>query len=502
MQDYIGHLRAVKLGLERRLKEEIPTKLEIIEWASEHSAFLLTRYQVGKDGQTAWRRLIGKPAKNKIVEFGEQVLAKPLRSKKTNIRVSLRTKWIEATWVGATRNSNEHLVVLSKGGPVIKVRTVQRRTLADRWDLQAIKDIRATPRRPNPSDESQRKPMPERETAGTKDQEAEKGIPKDTAVEEEKDKQLREFKITTGIINKYGRTHGCVGCDAQRMGMWRKHNPMCRLRLEEEMMKDASLGARITGRNVRLGRDDEDNIEQKRKAELEKDDNAEVIEEGHMDEDVAEDEPNEECANEESKEDKEQQRILDEYLENEQVKHCTGKEESKKRADPSDTEDTSGKRRRIAMAMKHRSRAINFCSKIKSTNSVNDAMMVMQDLAHESRPSLMGIIAYDVSSKPSDDRSLNKWMKSVQSKIDVSHLFQAAMKADMDSNMPSPHEKDEMDLWKTHFNGYDFYDAVNGDKPLPWEEVLKARKLEIDFSGRWECILRCIRKWRRRMAAK
>ena len=101
--------------------------------------------------------------------------------------MSLRTKWIEATWVGATRNSNEHLVVLPKGGPVIKVRTVQRRTLADRWDLQAIKDIRATPRRPNPSDESQRDPMPERETAGTKDQEAEKDIPKDTAVEEEKD---------------------------------------------------------------------------------------------------------------------------------------------------------------------------------------------------------------------------------------------------------------------------------------------------------------------------
>ena len=36
------------------------------------------------------------------------------------------------------------------------------------------------------------------------------------------------------------------------------------------MMKDASLGARIVGRNERLGRDDEDNIEQKKKAELDK----------------------------------------------------------------------------------------------------------------------------------------------------------------------------------------------------------------------------------------
>lgn len=219
-----------------------------------------------------------------------------------------------------------------------------------------------------------------------------------------------------------------------------ENNPMCRLRLEEEMMKDASLGAKITARNVRLGRDDEDNIEQKKKAELEKDDNAEVVEEGHMDEDVAEDEPNEEGANEESEDDKEQRRILDEYLENEQAKHRAREEEGKRRADPSDTEDTSGKRRRAAMAMKHRSRAINFCNRIKSTNSVDDAMRVMQDLEDESRPSLMGVIAYDASSGPSDDRSLDKWMKSVRSTIDVSHLFQAAMKADMDTSMPSPHE--------------------------------------------------------------
>ena len=86
---------------------------------------------------------------------------------------------------------------------------------------------------------------------------------------------------------------------------------MCRLRFEEEMMKDANLGARIAGRNERLGRDDEDNIEQKKKAELETDDNAEVIGEGHMDEDVVEDEPNEEYAEEESKEDKEQDNILE-----------------------------------------------------------------------------------------------------------------------------------------------------------------------------------------------
>ena len=154
---------------------------------------------------------------------------------------------------------------------------------------------------------------------------------------------------------------------------------------------------------------------------------------------------------------------------------------SKKKRDYKDEEDASGKRRKIVMSMMHRSRAINFCSRIKSPNSVSDATMVMQDLAHESRPSLVGIVAYDTSSKPSDDKSLNKLMRSLKSKTDVSRLFQAAMRADMESSMPSPHEKDEMEWWKEYFNGYDFYDDVNGDKPLPWEEVLEARKLEMDF---------------------
>ena len=137
----------------------------------------------------------------------------------------------------------------------------------------------------------------------------------------------------------------------------------------------------------------------------------------------------------------------------EQAKHCETEEENRKRADPSDAEDVSGKRRRIAMAMMHRSRAINFCSRIKSPNSLSDALMMMEDLAHESGPSLIGIVAYDSSSKPSDDKSLNKWIRSLQSKADVSRLFQAAMKADMESNMPSPHEKDEMEWWKEYFNG-------------------------------------------------
>ena len=117
----------------------------------------------------------------------------------------------------------------------------------------------------------------------------------------------------------------------------------------------------------------------------------------------------------------------------------------------------------------------------------------MQDLEEENRPSLMGIIAYSASESPSSEVSLNKWLTSVRSKIDVTHLFQAAVKADMKEEMPSPHEYDEMNWWREYFNGYDFFDDVNGDKPLPWEEVLKAGRLEMDFSEKFGYTPTCIK---------
>ena len=88
----------------------------IIEWMTEHSATTINRAQVGHDGKTPFRRLLGKEAVQPLVEFGEQVLAKPLRQKKTSKKVSLATRWLHGTWVGIADRSNENLVVLPEGG--------------------------------------------------------------------------------------------------------------------------------------------------------------------------------------------------------------------------------------------------------------------------------------------------------------------------------------------------------------------------------------------------
>ena len=113
-----------------------------------------------------------------------------------------------------TRCSKEHLVAMLDGGPVLRVRTVKRRMLSERWSAVNIKGIRATPRVPNPKDVGQERPMHE---AGTK------GIPlgMDTVGSmvpevkaEGKKHALRDFKITKSILSRHGYTDDCQGCVA------------------------------------------------------------------------------------------------------------------------------------------------------------------------------------------------------------------------------------------------------------------------------------------------
>ncbi len=100
---------------------------------------------------------MGKDCVQKIVEMGEQVLAKPKRSRTSTRKQALVSRWKHAIWVGMSERSNEHVVVLAEGGPAIKVRTIKRKPITDRWSAEAIDNIKATPRRPKPQDEEQPK---------------------------------------------------------------------------------------------------------------------------------------------------------------------------------------------------------------------------------------------------------------------------------------------------------------------------------------------------------
>ena len=50
-----------------------------------------------------------------------------------------------ATWVGIDAKINEH-VVIGERGAAIRVRTVLRRPASDRWNVDAVKAMQASPR--------------------------------------------------------------------------------------------------------------------------------------------------------------------------------------------------------------------------------------------------------------------------------------------------------------------------------------------------------------------
>ena len=146
VQEVMGQIRAMKIGLQQRINAEIKTDWKILEWIVELSTVLLNRCMIGKDGRTPYHRLMGKDSKKPIVELGERVLAKIARGPQARRKQALKSRWEDAVWVGIAKKSNEHILVLEGGGQAIRCRTIKRRPADSRWSADKVAGIKATPR--------------------------------------------------------------------------------------------------------------------------------------------------------------------------------------------------------------------------------------------------------------------------------------------------------------------------------------------------------------------
>ena len=99
----------------------------------------------------------GRNSAKAVLEIGEQVMAKPLRGRKSQKKLSLKERWVFATWVGIDAKTHEHVVVMGEGGAAMRVRTVLRRPASDRWKVDAVKAVQPSPRVPNPENRVKQK---------------------------------------------------------------------------------------------------------------------------------------------------------------------------------------------------------------------------------------------------------------------------------------------------------------------------------------------------------
>ena len=262
VQDTAAETRALKLGLENRLGIELKDEDKIMEWIYVHAAFLVTRYQLGHDGMTPWERLTGRTWHRPAVEMGETVLAKLATQRggkmQTKQKKKLAARSIRAVVVGQVSRTGEHIVV-GESGDAVRCRTIFRVPEDERWNKDLVLAIKGTPRAPAPSklrsekldaplvDDVDQKPRPQQRHAPRPAGEREEGSGVGLGQPEVRGPRVfepRRFRITDRILEKYGYSDHCKGCDAKRHGLpaelagGREHSQQCRQRLTDLMQEN------------------------------------------------------------------------------------------------------------------------------------------------------------------------------------------------------------------------------------------------------------------------
>ena len=115
------------------LKDKIPsfevtTHSPMLPWAIRHAAWVLTRYNLGRDTRmTPYEKIRGQKYRKQNLPLGEQVLA---RRPGANVNQLLQP-WVAGLWLGRDPLSDEHLIGTAAG--VMRSRAVRRLQEPARW---------------------------------------------------------------------------------------------------------------------------------------------------------------------------------------------------------------------------------------------------------------------------------------------------------------------------------------------------------------------------------
>ena len=105
------HIRTMKLALETRPNARLPNDHPVMSWLIEHAAYLLNRFQLSTDGRTAYGRLHGKEASERICDFAECVLW--YVPKKHRAKLGARLRY--GVFLGRSIGSDQNFIGLAVG---------------------------------------------------------------------------------------------------------------------------------------------------------------------------------------------------------------------------------------------------------------------------------------------------------------------------------------------------------------------------------------------------
>ena len=252
VQSVSEQVRVIRRGLEQRLGLKLSSKHPVMTWLVEHSADLISKYQVGEDGKTAYERWKGKRFTMEEIEFGEKIHYRMNMKNKTQ-QEKLEARYGEGFYMGRWWRTGEALVGTPEG--VIRAGTVRRVGAHRRWDKEGLEKVQGVPWQMNPGEGAVHRDL---QVRWLREEEMEAG----RAAAQEEDRKLYRMRLKKEDFIEHGFTEGCPGCQALIGGTTaRGHSEACRTRME------AALTGTEQGRKRRERQEERENQEIARRME-------------------------------------------------------------------------------------------------------------------------------------------------------------------------------------------------------------------------------------------
>ena len=226
-------------GIKCRVPDDAPLMSWLVRWAVE----LLSKYAPGDDGRTPYERIRNEACSVPIASFGETVLYLPLTTVKRNKGDPVKRMGI---YLGTNERTEESLIGTARG--VIKCRSIDRLTKGDRWNRDAVLNMKGTTWEPVPGVDGNHVPVDIDDKGVAQDEDHEHQQTETIDDEGMQDVQPRinhdKVYVSRKAIQKYGPTEGCPACEVLvRKGhmvgrIGHHHSNICRARIVEFMKED------------------------------------------------------------------------------------------------------------------------------------------------------------------------------------------------------------------------------------------------------------------------
>ena len=214
-----GLLRTMRSDLMEKTGVNVNVKSLLAPWLVRHCAWSLTRFAIGADGQTAFKRHCGKDCVGETACFGEAICHRiPLR-----IQTKMEPRWeADGVFLGKLDLSDEVIVGTPKG--IETTRSFRRMTEDRQWNPETLRMFVGVPWNP-------------------------RGITTDAPG------GIRKRYITRALVQAHGATDRCPACQ----GDGQVHVPRCRKRFEDIFDQEKQPGQHVrwyrkTGQVMRLNK--------------------------------------------------------------------------------------------------------------------------------------------------------------------------------------------------------------------------------------------------------